>query len=59
MVTIRDVEVYPISDLATAKASPWASVSIIVRVVTSDGQVDAKHVRRGFFLTPYRRHWEN
>jgi len=39
MVTIRDVEVYPISDLATAKASPWASVSIIVRVVTSDGQV--------------------
>ncbi|MFP3157016.1 MAG: mandelate racemase/muconate lactonizing enzyme family protein, partial [Caldivirga sp.] len=39
MVTIKDVEVYPISDLATAKASPWASVSIIVRVVTSDGQV--------------------
>ena len=39
MVTIKDIEIYPVSDLATAKASPWASVSIIVRVVTSDGQV--------------------
>ncbi|WP_084020013.1 mandelate racemase/muconate lactonizing enzyme family protein [Vulcanisaeta thermophila] len=39
MPVIKDVEVYPVSDLATAKASPWASVSIIVRVVTSDGQV--------------------
>ena len=25
--------------MATAKASPWASVSIIVRILTSDGQV--------------------
>ncbi|WP_243668821.1 hypothetical protein [Vulcanisaeta sp. JCM 16161] len=39
MVTIKDIEIYPVSDLATAKASPWASVSIIVRVVTGDGQV--------------------
>lgn len=39
MVSIKDVEVYTVSDLATAKASPWASVSIIVKVTTSDGQV--------------------
>ncbi|MFB6470216.1 MAG: enolase C-terminal domain-like protein [Vulcanisaeta sp. AZ3] len=39
MPVIRDVEIYPVSDLATAKASPWASVSIIVRIITNDGQV--------------------
>lgn len=39
MVTIKDIEIYSVSDLATARASPWASVSIIVRVVTGDGQV--------------------
>jgi len=38
-VKIRDVEIYIVAGREGALASPWASASVIVRVLSSDGEV--------------------